>query len=356
VPKDRLLEPVYRFEAPSVKSVKEVFRRAHAASEHLYRGSGVWGESLLEGCPPMYRNTSRRIIGYAEALKAEGIEECERNVYYKRVLEGAEYLLREQQEDGSFLWWAYDRSGQPNTHHLLYCSAIAGCALLEAYRLSGEERYLDASRKACEWASRFPVSANTNYNSFAVWHLSNHYIETGEERFLKSAIERTVKGVYPRQLPNGAWAGHNSWIFYHSIIVRGFAALYGALPEDHEARADLKTRMTMAVNHMIVEQLPNGYFKSCWDRGEWTRTRDPKHPYSVHREEMFCPFTIHALVTVLEMTDLDKGSGSIENALRGALGSKPPEDLDGRGSIQLAYGAGYRWLTRRSGAQSLEGK
>jgi len=339
VPNDRLVGSEYTFEKPSLDYVRECFGKIHETSEKLYCGGGAWEERYLgPDYPPVYRNTAWRAIGYAQALEAEDNE-----FYRQRIMEGVEYLLTEQQGNGSFLWWCYETHGHPDSQHLLYCTSGPGVAFLEAHRLTQEERFLEASRRAAHWEANFGISSNNNYNSFAVWHLAEHYRVTGEEEWLEAAIRLNTEGASPRQLPNGAWAGHNSWIFYHSIIVRGFAVLMGVLPDDHEAMPELRKITIMAINHLINEQRGSGHFRSCFDPEEWEKSRDPKSAYSVHDAEFSDPFALHALLYIQELTDLD-----VTNVLYGILGAALPEDLDGQGSRHLAWGAGYRWLAEQT--------
>jgi len=338
VPKDQLLKSSHTFAPPSLEYVKTCFGKIHEASEELYEGGGVWGErGLGPSYPPMYRHTAWRIGGYAYALAVE-----ENSQYRQRVLEGAEYLLREQQDNGSFLWWAYETHGHPDSHHLLYCTSGPGVAFLQAHRLTGDERFLQASARAAHWEANHGVSTNNNYNSFAVWHLVEHCRATGEGEYLDAAVRLNREGAFPRQLPNGAWSGHNAWIFYHSIIVRGFTALLSVLPEGHEAKPELRERTIMALNHLVEEQRESGYFRACFDPEEWESSRNPKSAYSVHEPEMADPFALHALTYVQDLSDLD-----VTNVLWGVLNAPLPEDLSGQGILHLAYGAGYEWLARQ---------
>ena len=335
VPRDHLIESPHKFERPSIGEVKERFHKVHEVSEEVYHGDGSWGERVLgPDYPPMYRNTAWRMIGYANALKAE-----ENDLYRQRMEEGAAYLLKEQQDNGSYLWWCYETHGHPDTDHLLYCSANPGVALLELYNLTDDERYLDASRRAADWAVGHQISPNNNYNSFSVWHLCELYKVTKEEKYLESAVHKNREGGFPRQEPNGAWAGHNAWIFYHAIIIRGFVAVYGVLSDGDAAKDELRPFTISALNHLIEEQRENGHFRSCWDPEEWEKSRDPKSHYSSHEPDILDPSTLHALVLTADFTGLD-----VANALYGALGSPMPENLDGQGMIQLAYGVGMRWL------------
>lgn len=177
-----------------------------------------------------------------------------------------------------------------------------------------------------------------------MWHLCEHYRITGDEKYLDAAIHLNREGGLPRQLPNGAWAGHNAWIFYHSLIVRGVASLYGVLPADHDAWAALSEPTIMALNHIIEEQRENGHFRACFDPEEWAASRNPESAYSIHRAEIFDAPMVHALVCIQDSTDLD-----VSNTLYGALGSPLPDDLDGQGWMLLSYGVGYRWLAEQAG-------
>ncbi|MDA0745226.1 MAG: hypothetical protein O2954_01830 [bacterium] len=335
VPDDHLIESPHLFDRPALALVKQRFVEVHAASEAIYHGNGVWGKSALgESYPPMYRNTAWRICGYAEALKV-----ADNSVYRRRLLDGGEYLLKEQQPNGSFLWWARETHGHPETDRLLYCTANPGVAFLEAYHLTKDERFLNASARAADWAVGHPISPNNNYNSFAVWHLSEHYRVTGETRYLDSALNKNSEGVYPSQLPNGAWAGHNAWIFYHGIIARGMAVLYGVLPKNHEAAPELRKRLIMAINHILREQRPTGHFRACFDSEEWGKSRKPENPYSSHPTDIFDPLVLHALVYVHETTDMD-----VAGPLYGILSSPPPNPDQHQGMAPYGYGVGYRWL------------
>ena len=346
VPRDHLLERQHQFERPKPEDVAECFRNVHQISEAQYQGDGSWGESPLgPNYTPMYRNTAWRIVGYVNALRVE-----DNDLYRQRMEEGAAYLLKEQQENGSYLWWCHETHGHPDTDHLLFCSANPGVALLEMYKLTDNEKYLDGSRRAADWAVGHPISPNNNYNSFSVWHLCELYKVTREEKYLESAIHKNKEGGFPRQEPNGAWAGHNAWIFYHAIIIRGFAAVYGVLPEGHEAKEELKPFTISAVNHLLEEQRENGHFRSCWDPEEWEKSRDPDSHYRHNKPDIYDPHALDALIRISDNTEFD-----VSNAIYGALGSPMPEGLDGQGKIkktlegegmiQLSYGAGMRWLS-----------
>ncbi len=360
VPADDLLTPAQAFARPTVAHARACFEGMHAEAERVWHGGGVWAEQeplrlaplpaasrplnvLNPRFPPLYRNTAWRVIGYTNGLRV-----APDPLYRKRAIEGGEYLLREQQADGSFLYWRGREDGWPGALHLLFCTANPGCAFLELYRLTGDRRYREASRRAADWEANAGISPNANYNSFAVWHLCEHVRETGEDRYLESALEKTARGVFPGQLANGGWAGHNAWIFYHAIIVRGLAALYGLLPAGHAARPELRRRLIMAVNHLLAEQRASGRLRSCFDPVEWQKSRDPANAYSVHPEDKVDPFAIQALVCVLEWTELD-----VRSALYGLLSLPRQAELaqGQEGMMHLAYGVAYRWLAQTEGQE-----
>lgn len=251
VPCDRFLDSGHAFISPSKEEVSRVFYTAHEISEELYQGNGVWhGDSEL----PLVRFTSRRVIGYIVAYHALGDE-----VFRHRALEGLEHLLREQNTSGTFVWYNRSLRGIDNRDDGLYETAIAGAALVEGYRHFGDERYLAASERAARWAIDCPISWNNNYNMFTVWHLAEHYRETADQSLLDAAIYRTREGGLPGQFESGGWPGHNSWSWYHGIIIRGMAALYNVLSVDHPFRDELRPPLVAAINRMIREQDETGH-------------------------------------------------------------------------------------------------
>ena len=132
VPGDRLIESAHVFSAPSLDQVRNCFEEIHEASENVYQGGGVWGESLLgAGYPPVYRETAWRVIGYAYALEAENEE-----LYRRRIFEGAEYLLREQQEK-------WERSREPKSAYSVHPPEIPGPFALHSLTYLDELTDLD---------------------------------------------------------------------------------------------------------------------------------------------------------------------------------------------------------------------
>lgn len=250
VPRGRVIRARFSFPRPDEDAVRRMFEVAHRQAEILRHESGGWrspGEFDANARWPAYL-----VLGYLHGWRFFG-----EDAYRRRADEGLRHLLQAQRPDGHFPW--FHRSyGGVSGEDCQFDTGIAGRAFAEAYRETGEERYLHASRRAAEWLMALPISENNNYNMFGVWHLAELYRLTGEKRFLESAIPKTREGGFPRQMPSGGWPGHNSWIWYHGIILRGMAALHSVLPAGHPFRDELLGPMTAAANRAIRDQLASG--------------------------------------------------------------------------------------------------
>lgn len=254
-PRDRLVGTAAVVEAPRFEEVAARFARLHELSEQTRLPGGGWEGRLV-------RLTSRRVIGYADAYLATG-----EPVYRERALEGARTLPARQLEGGVFPW-SLKWGDFVDADNCLYETGLAGVALLRAWELCGEGEadvageLLAASRRAAGFEMDAPLSPNNNYNMFAVWHLAELHRVTGERVLLDSAVWRAREAGLVGQQPWGGWPGHNSWIWYHGIIIRGAAALWGVLPPEHPYRGDLRASLIAALNRAIHDQLPDGSIPS----------------------------------------------------------------------------------------------
>jgi hypothetical protein len=253
VPADDLVPPVRAFEAPPIRDVTAYVDLCHRQSERGYAGGGLWVESASKGELQLLRFTSRRVLAYLAAVDAET-----REIYLQRTREGLELILERQEPDGSFIWYNHGPTGPRDPGGRQYEGGIAGRALVAGYERFGDERYLDASRRLLEWELDSLLDPNNNYNMFAVWHMAAHYRVTGDRRALESAVYRTREAGLRRQQGSGGWPDHNSWIWYHSIIVRGLAELIGVMPEDHPLLPEFRKSLVRAVNRIILEQEGSG--------------------------------------------------------------------------------------------------
>jgi hypothetical protein len=148
---------------------------------------------------------------------------------------------------------------------LQFDNGLCGRALINAWELTKDARYLAAARKAGDWAIARPLVANWNYNAFSVGLLARLFTATGDAQYLDAAVKKTDIGVLPGQLPGGRWFDpHNASAVYHNILMRELLELYHAMPETHAYRPTLLDSLVRGLNQAADETLSNGF------TGTWT--------------------------------------------------------------------------------------
>ena len=259
-PRDRIVNAACEFEPVDAQTLAEAFHTAHTACETCRRPDGGWGRST-DTEKPAYRSPSNATLGYLYGYEALGDEQ-----YRKLALGGLDYLCAEQEENGAFRWW-YKAvpGGVMNQRDNFYDTGWAGLALAEGFRVTGEERYLDAVRRAADWTMTCPFTGNNNYDAFALWFLSLLYGFTGDEKYLETAVWRTRGGVFFGQLPRGGWPGHNFHIGYQAITANGLASLFDVLPREHPLSDALRDRLCAALNFGTFLQTETGDHCMGWE-------------------------------------------------------------------------------------------
>lgn len=148
---------------------------------------------------------------------------------------------------------------------LQFDNGLCGSALIAAWELTEDARYLDAARRAGDWAIARPLGSNWNYNAFSVGLLAQLARTPDGEKYLAAAIEKAVVGVLPGQLPGGRWFdAHNACAVYHNILLHDLLDLAAALPAAHEFRAPLLDALTRGLDQAAGETLARGF------TGTWT--------------------------------------------------------------------------------------
>lgn len=105
-------------------------------------------------------------------------------------------------------------------------TGVCGTALLLAGQLHHNETWRQAGLKAANWALGQKCCANFNYNAFSVSLLAQAFRVTGEAKYLDGALKKFRVGVAPGQAPNGRWMdAHNARTVYHIIILRALGDL-----------------------------------------------------------------------------------------------------------------------------------
>ena len=102
---------------------------------------------------------------------------------------------------------------------LNFDNGMCGAVLLHGYVLTGDTRYLEAAKRAGEWARTRKLALNFNYNGFSGMLLSRLFRVTGDKMWLEAAKPIVERGVLIGQMPNGRWFDqHNAKIQYHAIL------------------------------------------------------------------------------------------------------------------------------------------
>ena len=151
---------------------------------------------------------------------------------------------------------------------LQFDNGLCGKALLSAWELTRDERYLAAARRAGDWAITRPLVSNWNYNAFSVGLLARLAEVTQEEEratYLAAAVKKAEAGVLPGQMPGGRWFdAHNACAVYHNILLRELLELLHVLPADHVFRPTLLDAVKRGLNQAADETLSHGF------TGTWT--------------------------------------------------------------------------------------
>jgi hypothetical protein len=134
-------------------------------------------------------------------------------------------------------------------------TGVCGTALLLAGQLHRNETWRQAGLKAADWALRQKCCANFNYNAFSISLLAQAFRVTGEAKYLDAALKKFRVGVAPGQAPNGRWMdAHNARTVYHLIILRALGDLRSVLPADRSAeRSELDAVAKPAIKALLGE-------------------------------------------------------------------------------------------------------
>ena len=151
---------------------------------------------------------------------------------------------------------------------LQFDNGLCGKALVSAWQLTGDDRYLAAAQRAGDWAISRPLVSNWNYNAFSVGLLARlaEVLHTGDkEKYLAAAVKKAEVGVLPGQMASGRWFdSHNACAVYHNILMRELLELLHVLPVDHAFRPTLLDAIHRGLDQAADETLQHGY------TGTWT--------------------------------------------------------------------------------------
>ncbi len=242
-----------------IQNLSAQFSNFHIKMEKIYNKetSGTWKNPY--GCP-WVRLSANASIGYLNANEA-----IPNKMYVKRAKDALQFLLKDQQENGSFGLHRLSNCKDATYDHgsVMYEGSIATVALLTGYRLlpNHPKKYIESAESMCDYmVQNIPPSTNANFNGFAIWALAeyNAIAPQEKEEYLKKALDYFER-LHEFQLDNGMWSdAHNQLIHYHGIITRGIVNLYRVMPDNHPKKEAVRHAMYKAINHIIKSQRSKG--------------------------------------------------------------------------------------------------
>jgi hypothetical protein len=119
-----------------------------------------------------------------------------------------------------------------------YDAGECGIALLRAGAAYKVEEWTRAGLKAADWAVAQPCVPNWNYNAYPVSLLCEAYRATGEKKYLDGVQTKFAVGIAPGQGPNGRWIDpHNARTVNHFVLLRAVQDVEESLPAGKERAA-----------------------------------------------------------------------------------------------------------------------
>ncbi len=151
-------------------------------------------------------------------------------------------------------WFEDDHRGELQLDH-----AVSAIAMLKAFQLTKEQKYLKSAIAAADWAIAKELDTNWSYNSYSAWLLAEVYQQTGQPKYLFHAVEKIRLGVLPGLLDSGRWFDPiNARLLYHAANVRGMLAVYRNLPAENDFKAVLKQHIIRALDNASKQINSNG--------------------------------------------------------------------------------------------------
>jgi hypothetical protein len=135
-----------------------------------------------------------------------------------------------------------------------------GEALLLAYDVIGDRRYLAAARRAVAAYDLYRFDDNQNYAAFALWHLAESYRRDSRADTLRRAVYYAANFAARGIDLAGAQDGHNYYTGYSNITLKGLAKLLAVFPARHPFRPRLRHLVVRSTNQALARQQGTGRF------------------------------------------------------------------------------------------------
>ena len=255
---DTLLTPASELQPLTFEEAVARFELVHEANECVRRTDGSWDPNPIghpAGWGPTVEEAALRVPGYLEAFDALG-----RPAYLERAEAAGEHILGRMFAGGHLHLRGHLVPDLPY--------AFAGSALLLLWQRdpSGRADLLAAAQKIGDQLLGYPIAGSANHACAPVWLLTGLYRATATPRYLSAAVRRVRRTALAFQLPDGAWAGHESWPWYHGIITRALVDLYASVPfypQWYRLKDRLAAVITRALNRFASAQQANGGFDAA---------------------------------------------------------------------------------------------
>ncbi len=249
--------PIFRGEPPATE-LRRTFRAWHESMDKQYLGGGTWGSKSA----PVHCLCHCGVFNIEPYIIAcQHLED--RPVYRQRIRECCERVLAAQQPAG----WFPCHCANVNDPTLpkpfeggAFAHGSVSEALLLAYDVLHDPRYLAAARRAVPAYDLYPWEDNQNYVAFALWHLADLYRREPKPDTLRRAVYYANHFASRGLDLSGSQDGHNCYTGYSNITLKGLAKLLTVLPRRHPFYPRLRHLVVRSTNQALSRQQSDGQF------------------------------------------------------------------------------------------------
>jgi hypothetical protein len=261
LPGDRIVlaarVPAFRGRPP-VPELRRTFRAWHEAMEKKYLGGGTWGS----------KSSPTHCLCHCGVFNIEPyIIACQylenRPIYRQRIRECCERVLAAQHPAGWFPCHCAvvgDTTRPQPFEGGAFTHGSVSEALLLAYDVIQDPRYLEAARRAVPAYDLYRWEDNQNYAAFALWHLAELYAREPQPDTFKRAVYYAANFAARGMDLAGAQDGHNYYTGYSYITLKGLAKLLKVLPQNHPYYPRLRHVVVRSTNQALARQQSSGQF------------------------------------------------------------------------------------------------
>lgn len=305
-------------------TVLNLFYTYMTAFDNCYNGDGSWNvgygtqaaTSQYPNGHPLIRTTANAVIGYLTAYNK--LDTAHKAVASARAQAGLEWLLTQQNANGSFPWW-WSNPPISGGGAELYESGLAGQALALGYQFFVDTRYRTASTNVCNYFLTVPPSSNANFNAFAISALAANYTLTGSTDFLDRAV-LYMNAIITYQLDSGMLSdNHNEYIWYHSLIAKSMVDLLSVLPDTYPKKAVISQSLYRALNYIrrMENHVVDGGSLPTWDPALGLLL---VHPVNTPIDIIYDPNTTMAVTKAYTQLGITSLGGSLDALTVGTQG------------------------------------